>query len=311
MQTELLTQLGVIEACGEDTLTFLQSQLTQDVLTLSKSEARIAGYCTAKGRMLGQFTILWHGDKLLLLTHVDMVDALVKRLSMFVLRSKCKLRNASADYTLAGMRGPVEAAPAMIGMAVDARTPEFKVFATPGVSSSPALAVRWPSAQAALRLLLCGRPAAGQCAPPAQGEAFWQTENVLCGIPFLEPANLEAFVPQMVNLDLIGGVSFSKGCYPGQEIVARSHYLGKMKRRMQLGQTAALLSPGQDVYSSAHPGEPAGRVVNAAPLGPDAHVVLFEISSDDLQGASLHAGAPDGATIQLRSLPYNIPAPKA
>lgn len=309
MQSELLTHIGVIHAAGDDTLKFLQTQLTQDLTTLAADEARLAAYCTAKGRMLGQFVVLRHGADVLLLTHASLVDALVKRLSMFVLRLKCKLRNASADYRISGWRGEFAALSAQFGIEFAQRSSEWRVWST---DDRPARLVRWPSAQAPLRLL-CIEPAQpiAPAESPAGSGVFWRLDDVLCGLPFIEPENTEAFVPQMVNLDLLGGVSFSKGCYPGQEVVARSHYLGKMKRRMFLGQTAGAAQPGQDVYASTHPGEPAGRIVNAAPMGAGLQAVLFEMSSDDLPGASLHLGTVDGAGIALRDLPYPVSSKSA
>ncbi len=316
MQMEILSHWGVIEAIGEDAATFLQSQLTQDVASLSPQRATLAAYCTAKGRMLGQFVIIRDAGRYLLLTHRDMADALVKRLGMFVLRSKCKLRNASAEFQVAGCRGEL---PKALQDAVAAAQVSVPLSPWGCVKTDGAFVVGWPGMPGVPRHLILLSQGEASASPgvavdglnleSGAGGDFWQRDDILCGIPFLEPVNLEAFVPQMLNLDVIGGVSFSKGCYPGQEVVARSHYLGKMKRRMQIGQTAATVLPGADVFSSSRPSEPAGRVVNVAQSGDGSSVLLFEISSDDLQGSSLHVQSHDGPALQLKPLPYDMPVP--
>lgn len=345
-----LSDWGVIEVTGADATQLLQSQLTQDVADLTVDRAAMAAYCTAKGRMLGQFVVLRDSDRFLLLTHAGLADALVKRLRMFVLRLKCTLRNASADWHVLGIRGSLAtecAASAWVDVfqwpntgAIPAALSVWQVLTLPVVAAvatapdpstsnvvpasprsadvappAPCLGhwVGWPSADGAPRhVVIVPSSVADRVvgSAPTVPAATWLLDDMRCGLPFLEPANVEAFVPQMLNLDVLGGISFSKGCYPGQEIVARSHYLGKMKRRMHLGETSAVITSGADVYSSAHPGEPAGRVVNAAPSS-DAGttVILFEMSTDDLQDATLHAGGADGPSIVLRALPYSLPAP--
>lgn len=318
MQMEILSHWGVIEAVGDDAATFLQSQLTQDVASLSPQQATLAAYCTAKGRMLGQFVVIRDAARYLLLTHRDMADALVKRLGMFVLRSKCKLRNASSEFQVLGCKGTIDAG-LLAGHGLNALSLPLQPWAC--AKTDGAYAVGWPSADGAARHLLVVPAQPAQAASPEGAAATdadaaalhgtgWQHDDILCGIPFLEPANLEAFVPQMVNLDVIGGVSFSKGCYPGQEIVARAHYLGKAKRRMQIGQTPVAVNAGADVFASTRPSEPAGRVVNAAPTASGSCVLLFEISSDDLADSTLHVQSHDGPLLQLKPLPYDIPAPK-
>jgi folate-binding protein YgfZ len=343
MQMEILSHWGVIEVTGEDAAAFLQSQLTQDVASLAPQRATLAAYCTAKGRILGQFVVIRNGAGYYLLTHRDMVDALVKRLSMFVLRLKCKLRNVSDASRVLGSKGPLPR-PVDAVLAATSRTAPLEpwVCERAGDASEGTYVVGWPSADGLPRHLLLLTAATseraaervaeiaassgdGVAAPVSSGAVaeashgatgatgasdvkFWMRDDILCAIPFLEPANLEAFVPQMLNLDIIGGVSFSKGCYPGQEVVARSHYLGKMKRRMQIGQTAGHVAAGEDIFSSTRPTEPAGRVVNAFSQGDASTFVLFEVSSDDLQGATLHVNSHDGPVLHLKALPYDIPA---
>lgn len=335
MQIESLEQWGVIEVTGEDAPAFLHSQLTQDMQGLSPGRAVPAAYCTAKGRMLGQFVVLRDGGRYLLLTHREMADAQVKRLSMFVLRLKCQLQNVSRRFDVLGVKGeltdglPVVGFPAQAADAIPQMAYEWRRHSPSDTDPATLTLIGWPASPIDHQpryLVLREHAQAGQivstdvssAAPQALTDAapsasFWMADDIACGLPFLEPANLEAFVPQMVNLDVIGGVNFSKGCYPGQEVVARSHYLGKMKRRMQVGAIAAAapagVVAGADVFSTTHPGEPAGRIVNAVLDASGQTRVLFEISMDNLPGAVLRAGASDGPEITLQALPYALPAP--
>jgi folate-binding protein YgfZ len=125
------------------------------------------------------------------------------------------------------------------------------------------------------------------------------------------PATVEQFVPQMVNLELVGGVDFQKGCYPGQEVVARSQYRGTLKRRMQRFDADATLAPGVEVFHAADPGQPAGMVVNAAPAPGGGWSALVEVKLAALDGGGLHAGGADGALLRRAALPYALPSPEA
>ena len=299
-----LTDWGLIRAVGEDARRFLHGQLTQDVEHLRADTACLAGYCSAKGRLLATF-VVWQPrpDEVLLACSSDVLPAVLKRLSMFVLRAKCKLSDASADVPLWGLAGP--SAQALLGADASA-SPWARV------TSSGADVVSLPAAQ-----LNGSRVArwlwAGAQAPelPALDAGIWAGLEVHSGVARVVAATAEQFVPQMVNLELVDGVSFSKGCYPGQEVVARSQYRGTLKRRMQLVYSPAALAPGQEVFNDADPGQPAGLVVLAGSLpglGPSA---LVELKLAALQSGGLHAGAADGPRLQLGALPYALPSEAA
>jgi folate-binding protein YgfZ len=145
-----------------------------------------------------------------------------------------------------------------------------------------------------------------RAALPALDASAWRWLDVMSGIPRIEAATVDRFVPQMINFELIGGVNFQKGCYPGQEVVARSQYRGTTKRRAFIMHAAQAMHPGQDVFSAADPGQPAGMVVNAASVG-DAHSALVELKLSAL-GSALHAGAPDGPSMTPGELPYALPS---
>jgi folate-binding protein YgfZ len=280
-----LTDWGLIRATGADARSFLHGQLTQDVQGLPPGRARLAGYCSPKGRLLASF-VMWadaQGD-LLLACSADLLPAVLKRLSMFVLRAKCRLSDASAELPLHGLLG--DAVPPGADWQVD----EHRL-------------VHLPAVDGVRRALLAG-PAP---ALPAADAETWRWLEARSGIARVLAVNGEQFVPQMVNLELVGGVNFQKGCYPGQEVVARSQYRGTTKRRAYVMQAEAPLAPGQDVYAASDAEQPAGRVVlAAAPAGRvPAALVELKIAA---AGEPLHAGAPDGPALHLDALPYALPA---
>ena len=290
-----LAHLGLIRARGSDARTFLQGQLTNDVAGLGLSQARLAGFCSAKGRLQASF-IVWKlaDDDLLLACAASLLPATLKRLSMFVLRAKCKLTDASAELSVFGATG-VSAA-ALVG-----DTPAWGLRSAFGGTL-----IRLPDVDGVARALLAVSPADAPSAE-ASPEA-WHLFEVRSGIPTIEAATVEQFVPQMLNYELIGGVDFQKGCYPGQEVVARSQYRGTIKRRMFLFECDAAAQPGQEVFHSADPEQPAGRVVNAATLpGGAGSAVLVEVKLVALDGGSLHLSNADGAVLRLGKLPYAVP----
>ncbi len=294
-----LADRGVIRARGADAATFLQGQLTNDVASLAAGSACLAGFCSAKGRLQATF-IVWRGgdDEFLLSCPTSVLAATLKRLSMFVLRAKCKLSEATDEIALIGVAGP--AAAAMLGpSAVWQRAPH-------GAGS----AIRLPDATGLPRALLA-TPAGSEAdvaAAAAMTLATWHWLEVESGVVTVEAATVDRFVPQMVNFELVGGVDFQKGCYPGQEIVARSQYRGTTKRRTLLFDCDELPAAGQDVYSAGLTSEPAGTVANAAPhpfhAGGNA---LVEVRLAALAGEDLRLGAVDGPLLHRRALPYAVP----
>ena len=292
-----LNHLGVIRARGDEAVPFLQGQLTNDVAGLGMSETRLAGYCSAKGRLLASF-LVWKlaPDELLLACSADVLDATLKRLSMFVLRAKCRLSDASAEVRLLGLAGA--AARGWLGAA--APNEPWRI----GERGGGARVLRLPDAAGTPRYIL---PVAGEAMLPelpSLSLESWRWLEVQSGVPLIEAVNVEQFVPQMVNLELVGGVNFQKGCYPGQEVVARSHYRGILKRRMALFDSSALAHAGDDVFHDGDPAQPAGRVVNAAPSPHGGSSALIEIKLAALSDGSLHLQSPEGAVLERRELPY-------
>jgi folate-binding protein YgfZ len=282
-----LADWGVIRAAGADAAAFLHGQLTQDIMGLDVGRARLAGYCSAKGRLLASF-VVWRpaADEVMLACSADLLAPTLKRLSMFVLRAKCKLSDASAELPLYGVAGPAARA---VGAAWQCRSGEHGTL------------IRLPDAEGVPRALAVGDPGL-----PALDAAAWSWLEVGSGMPRIVAATVEQFVPQMVNLELVGGVNFQKGCYPGQEIVARSQYRGTLKRRAFLFTSAAAAQAGQEVFHEADREQPAGMVTNAASLD-GQHRVLAEVKLSALAAGGLHLGDPDGPLLQRQDLPYPVP----
>ena len=301
-----LADWGLIRAHGADATTFLQGQLTQDVANLPAAQARLAGYCSAKGRLIASF-VIWRMDSetIYLACSADLLASTLKRLSMFVLRAKCKLTDASADTALYGLAGAAAAA------ALGAAAPAAPWGVAPAGPEANGQVIRLPDALGQPRFLLA-QPALAAVPNlpglPALAPDGWAWLEVQSGVARIKAATTEQFVPQMVNWEVVGGVNFQKGCYPGQEVVARSQYRGTLKRRTMLFHCTGALTAGQAVFHSADPGQPAGQVVLAAPQPGGGHSALVEVKLAALDAGSLHAGAADGPLLQRDALPYDFPA---
>lgn len=305
-----LCDAGLITANGTDAATFLHNQLTNDVMHLGTSEARLAGYCTPKGRLLATF-VLWRTDESIVL-HLPraLQDAILKRLKMFVLRAKVVLTDAQADGQTVqlGLAGP--AATAML----TTWFPSLPAMPYATVHSDAGTLVRLADGIDHLaRYLWVGDvesvmaawPMLVQGLQPAGADA-WRLAGIGAGIPTITAATQEKFVPQMVNLELIAGVDFKKGCYPGQEIVARSQYLGKLKRRMLPATLCADdVAAGMEVFSSVDPEQACGMIVEAAPSDAQTYACLVEIKLAALT-TSVHLSHAQGPVLTFGTLPYSL-----
>lgn len=293
-----LSHWGLIRAQGADAASFLHGQLTSDVQNLPAAQARLAGYCSAKGRLLASFVIWRDGpEDVLLACHGSVLAATVKRLSMFVLRAKCKLSDATGERPLWGFTGAA-AAPLLQGLAEWQTRPD-----------ATGLALRLPDVAGTARAVWVGRSAADAPAPrDTLSLDAWRALEVRSALPTIEAATADQFVPQMLNYELIGGVNFQKGCYPGQEVVARSQYRATAKRRMFLFEAPSAAQAGVEVFHSADPGQPAGLVVNSAPLPPGGgEVLLAEVKLAALGSGELRLGSAEGPLLARRPLPYDVP----
>ncbi len=305
-----LTHLSLIRAKGADAARFLHGQLSSDILSLDQHTVRLAGFCSAKGRLQASFWVLRLAeDDIALICAADVAEAVCKRLQMFVLRAKCQL-SWGVDVPLVGLWG-ADATALLNGLA-------------PLQHAEQALGayfMRLPDVHGVARGVWVGGDQAFSALLPPSPLEVWRWLDVQSGVPMIEAATADQFVPQMVNFELLGGVNFQKGCYPGQEVVARSQYRGVIKRRMFLFHGDQAMYAGQEVFHSADPAQPAGMVVNAAPCPLQAaapgisHSALIEIKL--LEVGSVHLGSVSGALMQQGVLPYEVsvlkdaePAPK-
>ncbi|MBI4998708.1 MAG: folate-binding protein YgfZ [Rhodocyclales bacterium] len=298
-----LTDYAAIRASGEDAAEFLHNLLSNDVKNLPADGLRFAGLCSPKGRLLATFHI-WHdGPDLLLVLSADIQPAILKKLSMYILRSKVKLTDA--NLALLGIAGPgaADVAREALGTVPEAthvaNVPGGQVVGLGGqrylVALDPSAAVAaWP------RLAAKARPA---------GTAAWRWTEIAAGQPRVVAATQEAFVPQMVNMEVpaVGGVSFSKGCYPGQEIVARTQYLGKIKRRMYRASVDTALPPGTDVFTPESGEQHCGALVTVAPSPDGRYECLVVVQSSGAEAGEIFAGGPGvPPRLTLGTLPYTI-----
>jgi len=300
-----LSHLGIIRVSGEDRLDFLQGQLTNDIRKVSDASSQLSSYCSPKGRMLSSFRILADGDELLLILPIERLEATLKRLRMFVLRSKATLDDASAQLARIELSGECAAdllpidPPAndngvvsqdrYIVIKIPGDRPRFQVLA-----DAESMQALWEEA--------------AQTATPTARSA-WALLDIRAGLPSVYEATSDAFVPQMANLQLVDGVSFTKGCYTGQEVVARMQYLGKLKRRMYRVHVDSEHAPrpGQELFSaSSESGQGAGRVVDAAPSPDGGYEALVVTPISSAEAGDLQLGDANGPVLQLLSMPYSF-----
>ena len=250
-----LSHLGVIRAEGPDAASFLHGQLTQDFALLGAAEARLAALCTAKGRVIASFVgIRPQPDLVLLVCSRDILAATLKRLSMYVLRAKAKLTDATEQFALHGLAGTALAANGLDATALPGQRTAI------GEEISAVSLYAADGVPRALWIAPTGSPS--PAGSPLDAE-LWQWSEVRSGIVTVTTPVIEAFVPQMINYESVGGVNFKKGCYPGQEIVARSQFRGTLKRRTYLVQADAPVSAGQEVFAAADAEQPVGTVAQA------------------------------------------------
>lgn len=303
-----LVHLGMIAASGEDAALFLHNQLTNDIEHLGSQDARLAAYCSPKGRMLASFMVWKTGDTIMLQLPKQIQPAIQKRLQMFVLRSKVKLNDVSGQHAVLGLAGEKAEQALKVHFSELPAAPYQKIDADAGTLIRLADAggmprYQWISSESAMQ---SAWPALSKALAPA-GSAAWRLSEIRAGVPQITSATQEQFVPQMINFELIGGVNFKKGCYPGQEIVARTQYLGKLKRRAFLAQISSVkAAAGDEVFSSVDPGQPCGMIVNAEASAPDSMECLVEIKTAAIEGGSVHLGSADGPALTFQSLPYSL-----
>ena len=309
-----LSQWGLIFVEGEDAASFLQNQLSNSVLGLSRTfspqvaqtynSVRLVGYCNPKGRLqasawLGLFPNDTNAqDRFVLFISKDIAASTAKRLAMFVLRSKVKVIDASSEWNVSGY----------CCNAIDVT--ELKIEAGQ-------IGLRLPDViahnQTYSRVLIAGKKVSPENSL-SDDAMQWNHLEVMSAIPRIVLATQEQFVPQMINFESVAGVDFKKGCYPGQEIVARSQYRGVIKRRLQLAHTnndslgGIMIAPGLEVFHSNDPSQPAGMVVLSSPSPADPNRIDLQVECklEALESGEIHLGSAQGPVLKIDSLPYPL-----
>jgi hypothetical protein len=308
-----LAPLHLLAVTGADAETFLQGQLSCDVKALAPGTCRYGSFNSPKGRMLANF-VLWRdaaaGDGIGMLLPADVADSVAKRLRMYVLRSKVTVTDVSDATRRFGVGGPAAATvlQAAIGELPDPLGVRRAGSTTVLALSGPRFVLLSPATEAeALR----ARVATGAGVVAASFDV-WRWLTIRAGMPVITAVTQDAFVAQAANWDILGGIDFQKGCYTGQEIIARTQYLGRLKERtFAFHTTTREVAAGDRIFSSAFDGQPCGTVVNAAPSPGGGCDLLAVLQIAAAQRGDARLRAADGPPLVGLPLPYAIPAAKA
>jgi len=304
-----LANLGLIRFFGTEAQSFLHNQLTCDVSELAPGTSTYGGYCNPKGRVLTTFLLWRSGEDFFMQLPSSLREPIQKQLSKYILRAKVKATDESANWKLLGVAG--QDAAEQVRRAVGVVPSVVRDVAC----TSEAMVIRLPGDR--YEIVAAREKAEALLASLASGSEktssdYWDWLDIRAGIATILPSTQEQFVPQMLNLDLIGGVSLTKGCYPGQEIVARMHYRGTLKQRMYLANVPGADSPkpGDKLYSPGFGEQACGTIVNAARARDGGHDVLAVIQIASAEKGDVHWRSLDGPTLKLLSLPYAVSSPE-
>ena len=297
-----LSHLALLEITDDDASSFLQGQVTNDVRLLDGNTAHYTGYCSPKGRLLALFFAFTHQKRIYLQLNTKLLEPISKRLKMYVMRAKVNITNVSDNYVRLGLNGD---GIADLLATFFAHIPSQPYEVT---NTENATLIRLPSITPRFEIICHTEQAKEiwqslkkQCKPV--GRSCWEWLEIQAGIPDIYLNTQEEFVPQMVNLDLLNAINFKKGCYTGQEIVARTHYLGKVKRRTQLMHLNTAIPPqaSNDVVNQNN--EVIGKIVRSAPAPAGGYDVLAEIRLDNIEDADLMVNGVKG---DIQQLPYKL-----
>lgn len=256
-----LPELCVVEVTGKDAVDFVHGQLTNSIKNIGSS-FRLAAYCQPQGRILSLMRIFKRNDALYLVMAQDLLEGFMKRFSMFILRSDVTLRVAD-EMAVAGVIAPEMTLPAMDEVSLEGNITVARVADADGHQ----------------RAMLVGEKSAiDALARPNDDAGLWFASDAMAGLPWVGLLTKEAFIPQWINLDLVGGVVFNKGCYPGQEVISRVQHIGTTPRRMYRAkiEKAVTIKPNEDIFVDALP---AGNVVMSI-TSADQTIALVEITKE-------------------------------
>ena len=296
-----LSHLGLLECTGDEAKTFLHNQVTSDINHLGADAAQHSAWCSGKGRMVASFLLFRSGPDFLIQLSADLVPMIHKRLQMYILRAKVKVADLSGSRELIGLSGPQAEAALLAaklplpGKALDSAAFEHGKVIRLDTTRFEIIVASDAAPELWRQLAASARPV---------GTPAWQWLDIKAGIPLIGAATKEEFVPQMANFDQLGGVSFHKGCYPGQEVIARTQYLGKVKRHLYRIAASAPLAAGNPIYSPENPEHPCGMVANAAPAPDGGYVALAVIQEVFVDAGDLELGAPGGPRLETQLVKF-------
>jgi len=315
VNTNVMTDLsheGLIGVEGADTIAFLQGQFTCDIHEVGTNMSRLGAWCNPKGRVRVNFRVFQRAEGFYLALPAECVENTCQQLRKYILRSKVTLRNASGEWIRIGCSGPaIEEELRQVFLTLPSEPdqviqegtttvirlrgsfPRFEIL-----GDSDTLTKVWNILKKANTVSI--------------GASAWSTLEVLSGVPVITQVTTEAFVPHMLNLPEIGAVSFRKGCYTGQEIVARTQYLGKSKRRLYLAWIPPQESPrpGDPLWTPAEGEEQnPGQIVNVAPAPEGGFLVLAVIAVADAQQGEIHLRDQNGCLLKIRVFSYFLLGP--
>ena len=302
-----LSHYDLIKATGDDVVEFLQGQLTNDIKLVNESAGQLSAYCNPKGRILANFRLFKRNGDYFLRLRSDISEATLKRLRMFVMRSKVELTDISDELCRIGVAGK---------NATQHLSSSFKnIPENPddSVTEDDVTIIKLPSPLPQYELhgpfeKIKGLWERLKSDAGMIGENSWNLLTIRAAIPEIAIETVEAFVPQMVNLQAINSLSFTKGCYPGQEVVARMHYLGKLKRRLFIGtlKTDTLPISGQPILTNNEKQEKVGQVVTASWSKDNQVEILAVLQIEKAESETLHIDSDINSPIELIELPYSL-----
>ena len=302
------SHFAVIQVTGSEAQTFLQGQFTNDIRQAIPTKAQLSAWCSPKGRILASFYICQRHNNYYLFVPQDMIDTVFKRLQMYILRSDVQLKNVSDELICMGIAG--EGSTGLLeqaGLSVPESIP-FGSTLREGVTVINLPAGGNPRYWVIHEDIEFMQNLWTQCAQSAQavGRDAWELLDILAAVPTVGADLSEEFVPQMINWQALGGLNFKKGCYTGQEVVARMQYLGSLKRRMYLAKVDTATAPqvGEKLLSQA---DNAGQVVNVQP-NPEGGYVLLAVLKIAMEQQTIHCESSPEQALQLQDLPYSLEA---
>jgi len=306
-----LDHLCAYRISGEDATSFLQGQFTNDVNLVTHHLAQLSAYCTPKGRMHAIFYLCRWKNDYILICPTDIAESFITRLSMYIMRAKVTIEQTTNELVL-GIIDPEQHLASQLSSlsALKAMTDDSEQNSYQAICTDEMICFRVPGPSHRY-LMLCQSCDSGEIFADLQAinqvypGSVWAQMDILSGTPWISANTQELFVPQMANMELIDGVSFSKGCYPGQEVVARLHYLGHANRRMFQFSciTERHLTAGEDIFSTASE-QSVGKILTVEKTDKQKWIGLAVVRIDNVQNDSLHC---HDHQITISSLPYHVP----